>query len=147
MNGAEITAFRRDFTVVKRLSRRLDGRWLWGIGHAVAGLDGSLAVASIDSDEAKEWELNVFSADGIGQGSVRMPKDADGRTFAYDGRRVVYWQGGAIRIRTLSDGKVLDFLPEDLRPFSILPMKIAAAGRELWMLDPARWLVLRFEMP
>lgn len=143
----EVTQFRSDFTPAKRVLRRLDGRWLYPMVHAAAGMDGSLAVASIEAPGAREWELNVLSAQGIGQKSARMPRDADGSTFAYDGRRLVYWQGGAIRIRDLSDGSVLDFLPDDLRPFSILPMKIAGAGRELWVLDPMRWLVRRFEMP
>lgn len=151
VDAVEVTQLRSDFTIAKRVLCRLDGRWLGPMVHAAAGVDGSIAVASVEAPypapEPEAWEINVFSAEGIAQKAVRMPRDADEGSFAYDGKRVVYWQNGAIRVRSLADGSVFDFLPDDLRPFSNLPMRIAAAGRELWMLDPARWLVLRFEMP
>lgn len=132
-----------------RINRRPDGRWLSMIYHAVIADDGSLAIATgARKDDGREsWALNVFDADGKPRSIAFLPSSIDSGTFAFDGRRVVAWDAGRLRIMDVA-GRTMALLaaPKDIQAIRKMPILLSRNGREAWVLDGERRVVHRIPL-
>lgn len=135
-----------------RVARRPDRRWLSMIHNTVVASDGSLAVASgarkDDGNSPESWALSVFQGDGKPRSIAFLPRSIDSGTFAFDGRRIVAWDGGRIRIMDIAGStRALLAVPKDIQAIRKMPILLGRGGREAWLLDAERRIVHRISLP
>ena len=135
-----------------RINRRPDRRWFGTIYNTVVARDGSLAVASgvrgEDGERPEQWALSVLQPDGKGRSVAFLPDSIDSRTFAFDGRRIVAWDEGRLRILDPA-GKTLALLgvPKDIQSVRKMPILLSRSGSEAWILDGGRRVFHRVQLP
>lgn len=130
--------------VLRKVSRRADGRWLEYPDAVSVAADGAAAVWA--HHQSREVTVTVFRPDGAPQGTFALPSAwLYGARMAFNGRQVVVLAKEGLHLYA-SDGAVLGLhtLPPGGRwagPF--LPND----GREAWVVDGRTWTIHRFALP
>jgi hypothetical protein len=132
--------------VVRRVSRRSDGRWLEYTDSASVAPDGSLAVAS--RSQSSEIAINIYSSTGEPISTFQTPFKGYIGFLAYNGRHVFVRNDDSVLIFN-TDGTVVGkaalpaqaVAPDWAGPF------IAAGGREIWLVELGKLKVFRFAAP
>lgn len=137
-----------------RIDRRPDRRWLNVIHTVVLASNGSLAVASDgrkndgDDGRSEDWALSTFGPGGQARTTAFFQPSVDSATFAFDGRRIVAWDGERLRITDVAGAKLaLLSVPKELQAVKKLPILLRQNGREAWILDGERRIVHRVQLP
>ncbi|NCC51027.1 MAG: hypothetical protein EOM20_07395 [Spartobacteria bacterium] len=129
--------------IVRRISRRSDGRWLECPGQAAVAPDGALALLA----RSKSGETTINTYDPAGNACSTFPVSTDPYVamIAYDGQRVYIRQKANVRIYG-ADGALLGDLALEHMGLSqncVGPF-LAAKGRELWFISPDDMTIHRY---
>jgi hypothetical protein len=133
--------------MVRRVSRRADGRWLEYPEAAGVAPDGALAVAS--RSQSRESAINIYSPAGEPVSTFTVPFQVGYRGgLAYNGRHVFVADNDGVvvfKVDGTSIGKAR--LPWKAQDSDWAGPFIASGGREIWLVELGALRVFRFSAP
>ena len=133
--------------VVRRISRRADGRWLEYPEAAGVAPDGALAVAS--RSQLRESAINIYSPAGEPASTFTVPFEVGYQCgLAYNGRHVFVAVDDGVLIFK-ADGTVVGQarLPWEAKDSAWSGPFVASGGREVWLIELGALKVHRFAAP
>lgn len=132
--------------VLRRVSRRADGRWVEYPGEASVAPDGSLAIASCS--QAGEAAISLYSSEGDPISTFETPFKRYTGPLAYNGRHVFVLQDEGLYVFKADGTRVGKMkLPEGSKNANWSGPFVAAGGHEVWLVELSSSTVHRFAAP